>query len=125
MRSLDSGYASRTDVSGVLGEMDAIEMVQSIAKACDAPWEDAEKANGNMWQSYARQGKEVKLVQYAALPTDKKARSAALSKLGMYLASAGLGISADISQRRETRRCSPQAQGRPRPDLPLCACGEP
>lgn len=59
-----------------------MKMVESIAKACDAPWEDAEKANGNMWQSYAREGKEVKLVEYAALPTEKKARSAALSKLG-------------------------------------------
>jgi len=84
VRSLDSGYASRMDVSGVLGEVDAMKMVESIAKACHAPWEDAEKANGNMWQSYARQGKEVRLVQYAALPTEKKARSAALSKLGTF-----------------------------------------
>lgn len=59
-----------------------MKMVESIAKACDAPWEDAEKANGNMWQSYATEGKEVKLVEYADLPTERKARSAALSKLG-------------------------------------------
>ena len=73
------------DVSGVLGEVDALKMAEGIAKACGAEWSDGEKADGNSWYEYRNKNKQVKLVQYAALPTERTARKAALSKLGEFM----------------------------------------
>lgn len=86
LRSLDVGYASRMDITGVLGEVDAVKVVEQIAQGCGAEWEDREEANGNMWQSYVNleEGKQIKLVQYKELPRERKERTAALSKLGTH-----------------------------------------
>ena len=85
MRSQDSGYAGQMQVSGVLGEVDAFKMAEEIAKACGAPWADGDKADGNMRYEYKSAAKDVKFVQYAALPTARRERRAALSKLGKFL----------------------------------------
>lgn len=73
------------DVAGVLGDVDAVKMAEDVAKACGAPHVDGEKANGNSWDSYRTGEKEVKLVQYAALPSERQGRKEALKMLGKIM----------------------------------------